>query len=259
MYIDGGAMLEQVKFMETLRAVADVARVSTTPLSKEEINEYFDGMELTQEQQELVYQYLLNPQEDDIPEQSPVIQDETEDDAENEVEEPLAESMFLKMYKEEIQEIKGLTLPQESEAYIRLVDGDSSVIESISEHWLVKVVDIAKDYAKHNVNMEDMIQEGNIGLIMGLQNLLGTKKRIDVEEYLKESVQKAIEDYIDEMNMEDDWESTVVAKTTLIHEAKLAMAKDLGRMPDVHELSNFTKISVEEIEDILKLSSESEK
>ena len=55
-------MLDQVKFMETLRAVADVARVSTTPLTKEEINEYFDGMELTEEQQELVYQYLLNPQ-----------------------------------------------------------------------------------------------------------------------------------------------------------------------------------------------------
>ena len=249
-------MLDQVKFMETLRAVADVARVSTTPLTKEEINEYFDGMELTEEQQELVYQYLLNPQtEEDLSPEPEIVTEESDGEVEAGAKKA-QESIFLKMYKEEIQEISGLTIPEVREAYIRLVDGDASVIESISDHWLVKVVDIAKEYEKHNVNMEDIIQEGNIGLILGLQNLLGTKQRIDVEEYLKESIQKAMEDFIDEMNIEDDWESTVVAKTTLIHEAKLALAEQLGKMPSVQELSDFTKISIEEIEDILKLSNE---
>lgn len=254
-------MLDQVKFMETLRAVAEVARVSTTPLSKEEINGYFEGMELTEEQQELVFQYLLNPQpeeDEQVPEQpeQPEDGEEAEQSGEPEKEK---ESIYLKMYMEEIQDIPGLTLPEEREAYVRLIDGDSSVTQKISDHWLTKVVHIAKEYEKHQVNMEDLIQEGNIGLLMGIQNLLGTHKMIDVEEYLKESIQKAMEDFIDEMNTEDDWESTVVAKTTLIHEAKKAMAEQLGRMPEVSELSDFTKIPVEEIQDILSLSKEEKK
>ena len=250
-------MLDRVKFMETLRSVAEIARVSTTPLSKEEINGYFDQMELTDEQQEMVYQYLLNPQPEESEEE--VTQEQDVANEEQTEEEQPQESMFLKMYMEEINEIPGLSLPEEREAYVKLIDGDASVTQRISDHWLVKVVDIAKTYEKHNVSIEDIIQEGNIGLLMGIQNLLGTKKMIDVEEYLKESIQKAMEDFIDEMNTEDDWESTVLAKTTLIHEAKKAMTDDLGRTPTVKELSNFTKISEEEIQDILNLSLEDEK
>ena len=250
-------MLDQVKFMETLRSVAEIARVSTTPLSKEEINGYFDQMELTEEQQELVYQYLLNPQEEE-----PINEPEQATDASNENETGEAaheDSAFFKMYMSEINELEGLSLPQEQEAYVKLIDGDQTVVQKISDHWLTKVVDIAKTYDKHNVNIEDLIQEGNIGLLMGIQNLLGTHKMIDVEEYLKESVQKAMEDYIDEMHTEDDWESTVLAKTTLIHEAQNALAEQLGRIPTKQELSDFTKISEEEIEDILHLSLEDER
>lgn len=247
-------MLDRVKFMETLRSVAEIARVSTTPLSKEEINGYFDQMELTEEQQEMVYQYLLNPQPEE-PEEEENQEQDVAIEGQEEEEQP-QESMFLKMYMEEIKEIPGLSLPEEREAYVKLIDGDASVTQRISDHWLTKVVSIAKTYEKHNVNLEDIIQEGNIGLLMGIQDLLGTKKMIDVDEYLKESIQKAMEDFIDEMNTEDDWESTVLAKTTLIHEAKQAMTNDLGRTPTVKELSDFTKISEEEIRDILHLSLE---
>lgn len=250
-------MLDQVKFMETLRAVAEVARVSTTPLSKEEINGYFEGMELTDEQQELVFQYLLNPQMEE--EQEPEQPEQPADGEGEESEQKAEESIYLKMYLEELQDIPGLTLPEEREVYMKLIDGDASVTQKISDHWLTKVVDIAKEYEKHHVNIEDLIQEGNIGLLMGIQTLLGTHKMIDVGEYLKESIQKAMEDFIDEVSTEDDWESTVVAKTTLIHEAKKAMEEQLGRVPDVHELSDFTKIPVEEIQDILSLSKEEEK
>ena len=247
-------MLDQVKFMETLRSVAEIARVSTTPLSKEEINGYFDQMELTEEQQELVYQYLLNPQPEE-PMEEPEALEQLGEEQEN-FEQSKEDSIYLKMYMEEISEIPGLSMPEEREAYMKLVDGDASVTQRISDHWLTKVVSIAKTYNKHNVYIEDLIQEGNIGLLMGIQNLLGSQKIIDVEEYLKESVQKAMEDFIDEMHIEDDWESTVLAKTTLIHEAQKVLAEELGRTPTRKELSNFTKISEEEIQDIFHLSLE---
>lgn len=249
-------MLDRVRFMETLRSVAEIARVSTTPLSKEEINGYFDSMELTDEQQEMVYEYLLHPQIDE-PEQE--INEEPEVSTEGQVEEEIQESKFLKMYMEEIQEIPGLSLPEEAEAYRKLLNGDSAVIQRISDHWLTKVVSIAKTYEQYDVNIEDVIQEGNIGLLLGLQSLLGTKQTIDVEEYLKESIEKSIMEYIDEMTQDEDWESTVVAKTTLVHEAKQAMTEQLGREPSIQELCDFTKLSEEEIVDIFQLVEEEKK
>ena len=245
-------MLDQVKFMETLRSVAEIARVSTTPLSKEEINGYFDNMELTDEQQELIYQYLLNPVEEEPVEETPTQSTEQKEEGEQ----VTGDSKFLKMYVDEIKEIGGMSLPEEKEAYMKLIDGDSSVTQKISDHWLDKVVEIARTYEKQNVNIEDLIQEGNIGLLMGIQQILGSHKIIDVGEFLKESVQKAMEDYIDEIHAEDDWESVVIAKTTMIHEAQNALTEQLGRTPTNQELSEFTKISEEEIKDILHLSLE---
>jgi len=58
-------MLDRNKFMETLRSVSEIARVSQKPLSKEEIENYFSHMELTKEQKEMVFQYLQNPQVDE--------------------------------------------------------------------------------------------------------------------------------------------------------------------------------------------------
>ena len=56
-------MLDRSSFMETLRAVAEVTRTSAEPLAKEEILKYFEGMELSEEHVEMIYQYLQLPPE----------------------------------------------------------------------------------------------------------------------------------------------------------------------------------------------------
>ena len=40
----------------------------------------------------------------------------------------------------------------------------------------------------------------------------------------------------------------------MVHEAKKFLAQELQRMPAIEELSQYTKISVEELEDLLALS-----
>lgn len=254
-------MIDKVKFMETLRAVADIARVTPQPLSKEEIMKYFDEMELSKEQQELVYQYILHPQEETVPEVQKEEQTEEENQSTEEktvkemVEgENSSQSKFFDMYMEEIGNLSQMTKDETKEAYVKLIHGDQGVIQPITDYWLPKVVELAKTYSKYKIPMEDLIQEGNIGLISGLQQLLGSKQWIDVSEYLKQSVQQSIEHYIDEVNSETDWESTVLAKMTLINEAKNVLTEETGSIPDQKKLSAYTKISEQEIEDILSLS-----
>ncbi len=270
-------MIDKIKFMETLRSIAEVAQVAEKPLTREEIISYFDDIELTDEQLTMVSQYLQNStlvkegndqqeQEEESNEDEGIKEQLSEfDPIDNEYhpkkqskekdafEQSVANSKFLSMYLQDLDDIATLSKNEAQALYIRLVDGDSTVISKISADWLLRVVELAKTYSTHKVNYEDLIQEGNIGLISGLNQLLGIKKMIDVEEYLRESILKAMEDYIDEMNATDDWEATIIAKTTLINEARKHLAEENVAIPSNKELADYTKIPEQEIEDILRL------
>ena len=60
-------MLDRNIFMEILRDVSEIIRTSAEPMSKEEILSYFKDMELTKEQEEMVFTYLLTPHEEEVP------------------------------------------------------------------------------------------------------------------------------------------------------------------------------------------------
>lgn len=257
-------MVDKITFMETLRSVAEITKTSHEPLSREEIQSYFANMDLSQEQQEMVYQYLLTPQEEDEVEQpqeadaeqteelDAYVEEALEKEKEVKVEE-LADSPFFKMYLEDLQDIKTHSDHEMAALYRDLLAGDEYVMAAISDNWLSKVVEISKAYVDRNVNMEDVIQEGNMGLLYGLSSLLGNSSEVDVEGFLTQSVKESMEAFIDEMMNDDDQETTMVAKVTLIYEAQKAMAEQIGRVPTFAELSQYTRIPEEEVKDILEL------
>ena len=57
-------MVDKITFMETLHSVQEIAKASAVPLTKEEITSYFQDMDLSKEQQEMIYQFLQMPQEE---------------------------------------------------------------------------------------------------------------------------------------------------------------------------------------------------
>lgn len=248
-------MIDKTNFMETLRLVVELTRTSNEPLSKEEVMSHFKDMELTKEQQDMIYQYVLQPKEDgELLEESAVeeLQEEpetTEDNGEDQ-----EDARFFAMYQEDVSNLPALSEEEEDILYKRLSEGDASAVQPLADQWLQRVLTIAKKYSEHQVNIEDLVQEGNIGLLSALSHLLGDHEVQDIRGYIKDSIIKGMENYIDETVMERDWESTVVAKATLVHEAIKALTKDLNRAPSKQELSNYTKLSLEEIQDILDLS-----
>ena len=175
-------MSDRAKFMETLRSVAEISQRTGTQLTRAEINKYFEDMNLSPEQEEMVYQYLLNPTtEDSTSEEEESETKEYEEVTSNDIateSSTLSEetSKFLQMYMEEISELPRLSTAEEEAMYQRLLGGDEYVIQPISDHWLSNVVELAKNYSKEKVNLEDLIQEGNIGLM----------KAVDKFEYKKD-------------------------------------------------------------------------
>lgn len=261
-------MLDKIAFMETLHSVQEVARTSLTPLSKEEIQTYFKDMELTKEQEEMVYQYLLHPQEEIVSESKDESESENEAEAdcetgnglkaeENSVAERAVSARFH-MYLDEIGDIPVLTDQQETALYERLANGEEQVIAELSTGWLKKVVEIASGYQADDVLLDDMVQEGNMGLLMGLQSLLG-KKTSNPKKTLEQFVREAIEGYVDEESGEGEQENSILAKVSLVHEAKETLAKELGSEPSIRQLAEYTRISEEEISDIVSLAKEVKK
>lgn len=185
-------MLDRNVFMETLRSVAEIGRTSTAPLSKEEILKYFEGMELTEEQTEMIYQYLLLPPEEQTAEP------EKEEEPQQIVEEPEEENLCFQMYMEELSQIKEMSKEEMQAAYEKLLEGDTTVITQISESWLRSVAELAIPYAAQGVNLQDVIQEGNMGLLIKLSELAGAGEVAAVDEILEGAVSAAMIAYTEE-------------------------------------------------------------
>lgn len=191
-------MLDRNTFMETLRSVAELGRTSTEPLSKEEILKYFDGMELTEEQTEMIYQYLQLPPEVQTAEPEP---EEEEEEPQPVVEETEEENIYFQMYLDDLEQIEELSEEEMQAAYKKLLAGDASVIGKISESWLRSIAELAIPYAAQGANLEDVIQEGNMGLLIKLSELAGAGDVPGVDAILEGAVSAAMIAYTEE-NME---------------------------------------------------------
>ena len=190
-------MLDRNAFMETLRAVAEVTRTAQDGLSKEEILKYFEGMELSEEHVEMIYQYLQLPPEVQTGEP------ETEEEEETVIveEESQEQNVYFQMYLDDLAQIDEMSEDEMQEAYKKLLDGDGSVVGEICESWLGSIAQMAIPYAEQGAILEDVIQEGNMGLLLKLSELVGAGEVPGIDVILEGAVSAAMIAYTEE-NME---------------------------------------------------------
>ena len=246
--------IDKGMFMETLRSVAEIAKASELPLSKEEIAGYFKDMDLSDEQQELVYQYLLRPQEDEQQADGAGMQ---ETDADAEVE--LPKTVFFQMYLEDLRGVKPCTQKEEEALYGRLAAGEEAVLRKLLDQWLPRVLQLAQTQAPSTEELADVIQEGNMGVFLALSGLLGSGTKMDYAAYketLLDAAKEAMEAYLLDTAAAVDMQQSVLAKASLVHEAQKFLAEEFQRMPTMAELSQYTKLPEEELGDILAMSKE---
>lgn len=165
----------------------------------------------------------------------------------------LSDSAFYRMYLREVRTRTVVSDEAQQILYLRLLEGDRSVQTEIVDNWLMRIVELARFYKDTPVVMEDVIQEGNMGLWLALEQLPSDLKEEQVDSYLLNCVRDAMENYIWEITGEADREESVVAKAALLYSAREHLAKENGEVPSLRRLSEFTHISAEEIEDIFAL------
>lgn len=261
-------MENQGRLLEMLQEMKEIAASQQNKLTREEINRYLGGQLLSEEQFQAVYQYLGEngiavegykytpaPEEPSL--------DKGSEDSRREPGSRAREN--LQRYREELSGISGN--PEEEEPLIiSWLKGEDSLKNRIIELSLGRVLELAGKYGKRPVPQEEVIAEGNVGLLtaMGIVErnrgeYLRQDGTLDREKFfgtLDMEVVHAMECYIDEETASRDWENTMLAKRNLLHEAEKYLAEEMGRVPDVEELSEYTKIAPEEIRNIMALSKE---
>lgn len=248
-------MLNQNVFMETLREVKEIVKTAAEPLTKEEMLGYFSEMDLNEEQKNMVINYLLAPEEEPVSEPEEAVE---EDEAEQIFEE-VQESKVFKMFMEEVEGLKAYKPEELSMMYIKLLQGDKTVITPISEGWMKRVVEIARKENANRFSLEDIIQEGNMGLFLKLTELCGSKAAVNVEEELTEAVKESMKAYISEIAGEDDNEQAVVGKVNLINEAIKFLQGPNGERPSMKAMAEYTGLDEEELKEILDIIEKADK
>jgi len=272
-------MENQNRFLEMLREMVEIAHAQQDRLTKEEIGKYLDGQGLTKKNLQAVYHYLGENRitvegYDFVPDpvvntvNSSIKKEKKEKGGKKEPQKMTRREVNLRLYRKEVECLSG-NPENEEELILSFLEGDSSLKNTIVEKYLQKVIELAKKYRKRGIQLDEVIAEGNVGLMMAMQIVEKNREeyilpegRPDTDKFfgtLEMEVVHAMEAYIDEMTESKDWEHTVLAKTNLLHEAVKYMTEEMGRMPTIEELSEYTKIPEKEIKDISGLSKDVKK
>lgn len=264
-------MENQGKLIEMLQEMKEIAQSQNNYLTKNEIAKYLGDTVLSKEQLQAVYHYLgENHIEVEgyvyIPDR---VEEETSDqgDDKREKKEKSRRSQNLNMYQEELNEALA-DLEDIDQVLLAFLQGEESARNELITLRLPSVVEMAKNYEKRKVSIDDLIAEGNVGLVAGIEKLYQNK-----EDYFKDTIinkkkffedlnseiQQAIENFIDETTESKDWEDAILAKTNLLNEAAKYMTEEIGRVPTIDELSEYTKISREEINNLRGLSEDAKR
>ncbi len=239
-------------------------------LTYSEITDALQGIEMTPEQIDDVYEHLaamgieVNAASGDIEEDSdnePENIDEAhgDDDAEVEIDLSVPEGVGIddpvRMYLKEIGRVPLLSAEEEVELAQRMEQGEEEAKRRLAEANLRLVVSIAKRYVGRGMLFLDLIQEGNLGLIKAVEKFdyrKGYKFSTYATWWIRQAITRAIADQARTIRIPVHMVETI---NKLIRVSR-QLLQELGRDPGPEEIAKEMDIPVERVREILKIAQE---
>ena len=165
----------------------------------------------------------------------------------------------IRMYLKEIGKIKLLSPEEELEVAKKMVEGSEQEKDAarkrMSEANLRLVVSIAKRYVGRGMQLLDLIQEGNLGLMKAVEKFdytKGYKFSTYATWWIRQSITRAIADQARTIRIPVHMVETINRVLRTSH----SMVQKLGREPTTTEIAQELHMEVSKVEEILKIAQE---
>lgn len=159
----------------------------------------------------------------------------------------------LKYYLSELNTLSLLSYEEEKEIILRIQNGEKQLCEKLIINNLRLVVSIALRYRWHGLELLDLIQEGNIGLIKAAYNYdsrIGFKFSTYATPSIKRNIMRAIYYKGRTIRVPE-----YIYKEIIKYEKTVQFLTDkLGRNPSVFEVSSEMNMSISDVELLLNSS-----
>ena len=161
----------------------------------------------------------------------------------------------VRMYLKEIGTVPLLSAEEEYELAKRKAEGDEDAKQRLIEANLRLVVSIAKRYTGRGMSFLDLVQEGNLGLIKGVEKFdpeKGFKLSTYATWWIRQSVTRALADQARTIRVPVHMVETINKMSKM--QRKLTL--ELGYEPSVKELAEHLDMSEEKVQEIMQIARE---
>ena len=269
--------MDKTAFMKKLGQLVELGKSKNDTLDTKEINDFFQEDELDPSQMETVYGYLENKgievlrdanrarpmstaadTADDDDDFNPDENDDESDKADFDAIELLdgiGTEDPVRMYLKEIGTVPLLTAEEELELAKRKSEGDEHAKQRLIEANLRLVVSIANRYTGRGMSFLDLVQEGNLGLIKGVEKFdytKGYKLSTYATWWIRQSVTRALADQARTIRVPVHMVETINKMSKM--QRKLTL--ELGYEPSTAELANALDMTEEKVMEIIQIARE---
>ncbi len=257
------------QFLAKLKELIALGKKKKGVLEDSEVNDFFAGMELGEDQFEKIFEVLeqngvdilrINSKGgDDEPTDDELdLEEDDEGDVEN-LDISIPDSVSIedpvRMYLKEIGKVPLLSAEEEIDLAQRMEDGDEEAKKKLAEANLRLVVSIAKRYVGRGMLFLDLIQEGNLGLIKAVEKFdyrKGYKFSTYATWWIRQAITRAIADQARTIRIPVHMVETI---NKLIRVSR-QLLQELGREPTPEEIAKEMNMPVDRVREILKISQE---
>lgn len=142
----------------------------------------------------------------------------------------------LETYLQEINEVPLLTAEEERELGTRIQQGDLAAREHLIRANLRLVVSVAKIYSDRGLNLQDLIAEGNVGLMKAAEKFdpeAGCRFSTYGTWWIKQSIRRALTNTVKSVRV-PSYMNELISKWKVVSRE---LAYMLGRQPTVEEVA----------------------